>query len=702
MFSCYCLRTERSALFRLGEPYSVGEELCELFDANETTEFAFLIKNYESFGPMATEALSDLERIDESLLGNFEAVYDTLVADLERLKTEVNLASVFAGNNYGEGDLETLAGEVENTTAIEISDTITAAITTVVATADVVTVTVKVNANVASDKTFEKLSDVESKALSEYTEVFYISNVSEEYTLDTAKEDILVKASKSAKNAVASEGWESYFAEEGWYTVVTDEDEIKDLEALSDEIVYEVTYTANNLEVETDYDGKVEVPYGTKIVLPISEDDKFEYDYVVVGKESGTTTYYNEGRVLNVKEALNITRSTGSEKQTESLLAIAAKDEAYSDALEAAAGVVSSKAIDNPSVTIRYPGDAVVSDVKTDEPGSYWATAATEVETGVAGMVWKPSSARLVDNDGEITDVTINCEERQTAVEGVVENYYTWTTDKDFTRFEVEYKLEVTHVDVNGQLVEVTNEMLLKNFKVLKEIVDEVNEQNDVLQDDIKGVYDYIVDAGLGDVLKKGTLTALQTFLSGDGKKAVQEIVDKGLTKEGELKLYADLKVLAGTNWSLSTYYKEGYYQEILDQALFLQPLLETIANDSGLSDAIESVKPGEDVSEYTDKIKDLSERLNGEGGLTKVIEGPHEAIIVPEDENDEEFEALIAAVLAVDPAKVSEIKTAEGLTAYGAVAKPAPKYGLYEIKASANGVTYKDWKRTSPCGKSS
>lgn len=309
-------------------------------------------------------------------------------------------------------------------------------------------------------------------------------------------------------------------------------------------VVYEpaeftVDYTDEALE-------DVTVPYGTVIILPVTDVEGKSYEYTIEGVK------YDEGEEYSVTKNVTVSRSLQKEKTGLRLLDLV--NTYYSDELsDDAANILANLAVNSETVYIRMPGDDLVA-----LEGS--KVVAQSYDAG-GDMVWEPAVAYV--KDGNTVVETIDT----FAADGSAE-----ITSSYYTTVEVEYRLEV----------DIDDDELLAALNIPNTLVTEASSQVADLKQ-LKGYESKI------DQVTKATLNTLGNLMGQDAKDAIAVLIENSCNLEtGYLYVseYIDeYKNLSSDADLLSYYYNNNMYAKFKNQVTLLADNLTVIVMDPALSD---------------------------------------------------------------------------------------------------------------------
>ncbi len=422
----------------------------------------------------------------------------------------------------------------------------------------------------------------------------------------------------------------------------------------------QIVYTPKMYKVKTNFRGTERLPYGYQMEFPKGSDENnvedISYDYVVE-KEDGTKLSYNEGVIYKVMYPVTITQTTGKEKSEYRLYDFLINDSQYAMSDEAKQ-ILSSSAIDSPTLKIRVPDGSSVGQI-VFENGVYQIKA-DDYSSGILGMSWEPDVVSLMNGDTllEIVDF---------------ENGIAAWERSDFTHVKVSYRLEIRKVQggiFNEDLDE--TEDVLYALNLPHELVTQTVKQNQLLSAQT-GRSLRVLYKEMQSVSQFLTLTNLNiiegTLATDEAKNAIRRLKTEGWDQSnGQLALYYNLRQCEDTNWSLAAYYKLGLYEKIAEQTKLLADCLEVIAADPGF------IKVATDLG-MSDKLEQINELLPTCKELSEQIEGPHKAINV----NDEEYEELIGVLLSME-GKTSSVETSNGIYAYESIRRDGENSGSLTV----------------------
>ena len=392
-----------------------------------------------------------------------------------------------------------------------------------------------------------------------------LETVSKTLTLsaNTSAEDILTAIEESKAEVTAIAGWNA-----GINTDNYDRSVSVLPETLTEDIVYNITYTPKTYTVTFDYDGtKLDVPYGYNHTFEVSSDAATSYDYKV-----GEDTYM-QGEVITVTKDLTVSRSEGKAREGFTIAEIIAED--YADVLSAKEeAILKSTALNSDVLNIR-----VVDNENTNQIVIEGQTiTAKNYEAGVEGLTWKPAEAE-VKKDGAVVE-TVD-------FDGNTAEF----TSSDYDLIDVTYELVIKtgNDDTVLDLLNISNKL----------VEDAESQKADLAQVLRPTVYD-----NLGGI-NKTMLNAMAANLGAESQAAIEYVKAKAFNDAtGTFYLYEYMT--AYKNNGLTYYYQDNNYAKIKEQVVILAEQLEVVAKDPLLPALLDDLG----YSDYKDRIDEAVAEL--------------------------------------------------------------------------------------------
>ena len=466
----------------------------------------------------------------------------------------------------------------------------------------------------------------------------------------------------------ALDAWNTLDAEYQINTSNYDREENGIPKALNSNVECRISYSPKMYRLKTNFGKSGNVPYGYKLELPKSVIEDTSYDYVVE-TEGGTKVSYNEGTTYKVTQPVTITQTEGAEKTEYRLYDFLISDSQYSMSDEIKQ-ILASTALESPTLKIRIPDGSTVGEVM--EKNGFYYIEAQNYDAGILGMTWVPHIAYVMNGNEELVKVTFDG------------NKATWT-EEWFTHVNVSYRLKIEKVQ-NGILNRPLDETedVLYALNLPHELVTHTVKQNQLLNGSegvtAKTLYDQFIS--VAEMMTPDNLELLSTCMQTDEEKQAMLRLRKSHEKGGgwniasdELALYTYLKLCAAAEWSLATYYEQGLYKEVAEQAAVFADCLEVITAAQGLWSMLEL------VPEYKAKMQKVVELLPDLRKLSESIEEPHPAI----DMSDDGYEELITYLISME-GKTSAVETSDGIYAYASIRRNQSKVGALRVSVQVNG----------------
>lgn len=635
-----------------------------------------VIKELEELNPESYSRLQYLQSTLTSLIGTTRRPGPLRVLKEEsnwKILDETVKSSIFK-NSYLDEDytkLESAVYALRNTTVTmpDISnETVVAANVGITCEIEIFDINISVSAVVVSGE----LETQMLTALETYNKTITLLK-------DTSAEEVKAAIKECGIENTALNAWNSlnneYLINTGYYD--REESEISG-NLNSDIEEYQITFVPKTYQIETNFAGNMELPFGYKLELPVSTDEEISYDYVIETSD-GNKVSYNEGVIYKITKPVSITQLEGSEKTEYRLYDFLISDTQY-EMSDDAKSVLTHAAIESPTLKIRIPDGSTVGEVVFEN--DVYKIEAKEFAAGILGMSWIPDKAAVMEGETLLEEAKFT--------DGVA----VWTTG-GFTHVKVSYKLKIEKVKdgiMNRPLDEIEDVLYALNLP--HDLVTHTVKQNQLLNGEtgitVKRMYSEM--NGVSNFMTPTILSVIGASMkSTDGKNAVLRLqgsenrnisgqngenLGKGAWNpnadandgKGELALYTYLKLCAESDWSLAKYYQQGLYKKVKEQAGIVASCLETIVKDSGFLPTLDQFG----MADKKDTIEKLIPQLKA---LAENIEGPHKAMKV----DDPDFSSLIEYLVSLE-GTTSAVDTSSGIYAYSSIRRNGENGGSLTI----------------------
>jgi len=357
----------------------------------ETYECLSVIQNDGVLGNSILLGLLPAEA--KTQLAMFEGVLNGLISKLETIsQVDWSLAekSVLMDNLSEEQDalLKGFIASIDQTTEVEMSEiqeTLNAEKTIISKNKSLVRVNVSVVLNAVQDN-----SVVESGKVTGSVDL----------PEGATKAEIVKAINDKGIVADAKAAWKLY--KEGYFVEKTE----GLVDSLTKDINVTITFSPKNYKVTYSYGAAEELPYGYKLTLPMHDDAKLAYDYLVDG-----TTSYMQGKIITITGETNVTRTEGPAYLDTTLYQVIAESFGGKAAYEVMkTGVLKG---DEP---IFYREPAINAEMMTLKDGYLTAPS-----INYYGFAWKPYSYSF---DEEVRlfngSTTVACDWEQATVKHVL------------------------------------------------------------------------------------------------------------------------------------------------------------------------------------------------------------------------------------------------------------------------------------------
>lgn len=206
--------------------------------------------------------------------------------------------------------------------------------------------------------------------------------------------EVLEVIANSGIEETALAGWDTYYQvnSDNYTRTVSG---MAEGDTLRSDAALEIAYAPKELEIvyasgyEEADKGPDKVPYGYQMRLPVHEDAKKAYDYVVNGES------LEQNSLIRIVGNTTISRTEGKAWETHNVGGIVAENYVPQDLK-----ILTSPAVNTGTIRLRTPTDGSTLVAITGEGDSYHVTAKTyKADTGT--LVWVPSEVLMLDAAGE-------------------------------------------------------------------------------------------------------------------------------------------------------------------------------------------------------------------------------------------------------------------------------------------------------------
>lgn len=429
---------------------------------------------------------------------------------------------------------------------------------------------------------------------------------------------------------------------------------------------YTISYEPQEFTIKTNFRGTEKLYYGYIMEFPECTIDEMSYDYLVENA-AGVKTNYNQGVEFKITEDVTITRIEGSIKTEYRLYDFLLKDTQY-NLSEAAREILASSAVVSPTVRIRIPDRIQVNEF-TEENGVY-SIYAKKYNSGVLGMTWEPYTAEIMNGTDLLERAYFDGENAS------------WTA-RDFSHINVSYRLKIEKVK-NGMLPRPIDESkdVLYALNLPHELVTSVLTQQEVLSGE-EGITAKTIYQKIDSVKKMLSLLgmakgAMQTTKGANAIIRLQGSEDEMIVGEDgsklghggwnvandELAIITHLGLCEASEWNVTTYYTEAYYEDLNKQAVLLAECFDAISADPGFLELLK-------LAGYEDKLQELNALVPELEEFADKLDGPHKALKV----NDAKFASLIQSMLAME-GQTESYETSNGIYAYETIRRNGENTG--------------------------
>ena len=444
-------------------------------------------------------------------------------------------------------------------------------------------------------------------------------------------------------------------------------------ESLQSDLTYEISYTPKTYEVKTNFAGKLQVPFGYRLTLPEYDGEDGWYDYHVTYAD-GKKDSHNQGMTFVVNADATIEQTKGAAKFAYRILDFLAEDSRY-EVSDAAAKILKNAAVKSPELKIRIPDTKVFGEIVNTGSGFY--VEAADCPSGISGMTWKLDAVTLYDGINKVQDV---------AVSG---GKASWET-AGFTHVIAHYSLHITKLSFTQKL---TDEELTEYINLPHVLTQEIVQQNEALSGDT-GITGKTMLAAMKE--REGIMTLLPSFgefmTSAEGKNAILRLSGsenanvKGANGEklgyggwsatsDEPAIYKYLKLCDDADWSVATYYQEGYYEKLAEQSLLMADCLEDILKDPGFIEVLELFNVADKKKEIEDIVPELRE-------LSTAMKGPNSHLNLKHTQ----IHDLVAACLEAE-GKTRAYEAADSLYATTTLRRNGENSGSLQVTVQVGNV---------------